>query len=77
MTWTFSQVFGEPDSSEEPADGKTIVFSYLSDIITVDGPPALAEDLISSVQFDASGEYLATGDRGGRVVIFESSEVPV
>ena len=34
-----------------------------------------AEDLISAVQFDGSGDYLATGDRGGRVVIFESSEV--
>ena len=34
-----------------------------------------AEDLISAVEFDGTGEYLATGDRGGRVVIFESSEV--
>lgn len=33
------------------------------------------EDLISAVRFDANGDYLATGDRGGRVVIFESSEV--
>jgi len=36
---------------------------------------AADEDLISAVQFDGTGEYLATGDRGGRVVIFESSEV--
>ena len=35
----------------------------------------LAEDLISAVEFNENGEYLATGDRGGRVVIFESSEV--
>ena len=27
------------------------------------------------MQFNGSGDYLATGDRGGRVVIFESSEV--
>ena len=51
--WAFRQVFGERDSTEEPAD----------------------EDLISAVQFDDTGDYLATGDRGGRVVIFESSEV--
>ena len=31
--------------------------------------------MISAVQFDGTGDYLATGDRGGRVVIFESSEV--
>ena len=42
-----------------------------------DAPPPVprAEDLISAVEFDGTGEYLATGDRGGRVVIFESSEV--
>ena len=27
------------------------------------------------MQFDSTGDYLATGDRGGRVVIFESSDV--
>jgi len=51
--WAFRQVFGDRDSTEEPAD----------------------EDLISAVQFDSTGDYLATGDRGGRVVIFESSEM--
>ncbi|KIZ01181.1 Serine/threonine protein phosphatase 2A regulatory subunit B beta isoform [Monoraphidium neglectum] len=28
-------------------------------------------DVISTVEFDADGSYLATGDRGGRVVLFE------
>ena len=28
-------------------------------------------DIISAVEFDTSGEHLATGDRGGRVVLFE------
>mmetsp|Transcript_7388 Transcript_7388/g.16285 ORF Transcript_7388/g.16285 Transcript_7388/m.16285 type:complete len:448 (-) Transcript_7388:580-1923(-) len=52
--WGFKQVFGDRDSTEEPAD----------------------EDLISAVEFDSTGEYLATGDRGGRVVIFEASKKP-
>lgn len=30
-----------------------------------------AADIISAVEFDDSGQFLATGDRGGRVVIFE------
>ncbi|CCE64245.1 hypothetical protein TPHA_0H00350 [Tetrapisispora phaffii CBS 4417] len=30
-------------------------------------------DIITSVEFDHSGDYLATGDRGGRVVLFERS----
>mmetsp|Transcript_5016 Transcript_5016/g.12924 ORF Transcript_5016/g.12924 Transcript_5016/m.12924 type:complete len:477 (-) Transcript_5016:272-1702(-) len=33
------------------------------------------EDLISAVEFNENGTYLATGDRGGRIVIFESSEM--
>ncbi|WOK93846.1 serine/threonine protein phosphatase [Canna indica] len=28
-------------------------------------------DIISAIEFDKSGDYLATGDRGGRVVLFE------
>lgn len=28
-------------------------------------------DLLSAVEFDTSGEFLATGDKGGRVVIFQ------
>jgi hypothetical protein len=32
---------------------------------------AVAADIISAVEFDADGSYLATGDKGGRVVLFE------
>lgn len=32
-----------------------------------------AADILSAVSFDQSGEYFATGDRGGRVVIFKKS----
>lgn len=31
-------------------------------------------DIISTVEFDHSGEFLATGDRGGRVVLFQRNE---
>ncbi|KAG9001467.1 protein phosphatase 2A regulatory subunit cdc55 [Tulasnella sp. JGI-2019a] len=31
-------------------------------------------DIISTVEFDHTGEYLATGDKGGRVVLFERNE---
>lgn len=33
-----------------------------------------AADIISAVEFDHTGDYLATGDNGGRVVIFERIE---
>lgn len=32
-------------------------------------------DIISTVEFDHTGDYLATGDKGGRVVLFERNEV--
>ncbi|KAK9278813.1 hypothetical protein L1049_028392 [Liquidambar formosana] len=31
-------------------------------------------DIISTIEFDKSGDYLAVGDRGGRVVIFERKD---
>lgn len=34
-------------------------------------PPA---DVISCVEFSHDGEYLATGDKGGRVVIFQRDQ---
>ena len=32
-------------------------------------------DVLSTVRFDETGNYLATGDRGGRVVVFQRSDV--
>ena len=34
----------------------------------------LVADIISTVDFDQTGDYLATGDKGGRVVLFERNE---
>jgi len=31
-------------------------------------------DIVSAIEFDDSGDYIAAGDRGGRVVIFERSK---
>ena len=31
-------------------------------------------DIISAVEFDHTGNYLATGDKGGRVVLFERND---
>lgn len=34
----------------------------------------VAVDIISAIEFDKTGEHLATGDRGGRVVLFERTD---
>jgi serine/threonine-protein phosphatase 2A regulatory subunit B len=33
-------------------------------------------DILSAVEFDQTGRYLATGDRGGRIVVFETDKTP-
>ena len=32
-------------------------------------------DVLSAVEFDTTGNYLATGDKGGRIVVFERARV--
>uniref|UniRef100_M8BNQ1 Serine/threonine-protein phosphatase 2A 55 kDa regulatory subunit B n=1 Tax=Aegilops tauschii TaxID=37682 RepID=M8BNQ1_AEGTA len=36
---------------------------------------SVSVDIISAIEFDKSGDHLATGDRGGRVVLFERTDV--
>lgn len=43
----------------------TILFAQLSSAV----------DIISAIEFDKSGDHLATGDRGGRVVLFERTDI--
>ena len=39
---------------------------------TVQGEEVLDADIISRLEFDRTGEHLASGDRGGRVVLFKA-----
>eukprot|EP01094_Clydonella_sp_ATCC50884_P013276 TRINITY_DN23558_c0_g1_i1.p1 TRINITY_DN23558_c0_g1~~TRINITY_DN23558_c0_g1_i1.p1 ORF type:complete len:467 (-),score=155.11 TRINITY_DN23558_c0_g1_i1:163-1443(-) len=34
-------------------------------------------DIVSAIEFDETGDYLAVGDRGGRVVVFERADAEV
>ncbi|KAJ3276792.1 protein phosphatase 2A regulatory subunit cdc55 [Terramyces sp. JEL0728] len=57
--WRFSQCFGEKSESDDIVDGK----HYFT-----------VADIITAVQFDQTGDYLATGDYGGRIVLFERND---
>ncbi|GMR53992.1 hypothetical protein PMAYCL1PPCAC_24187 [Pristionchus mayeri] len=67
------------DTSEVPScvDGIEWKFSQVKGTVDqdessiADVPPA---DVISCVEFSHDGEYLATGDKGGRVVIFQRDQ---
>lgn len=72
--WRFAQCFGDKGEVEDITEGSfllafSIVISvnYLHNRITA--------DIISTVEFDSTGNYLATGDKGGRVVLFERNEM--
>uniref|UniRef100_A0A8D3E9P9 Serine/threonine-protein phosphatase 2A 55 kDa regulatory subunit B n=1 Tax=Scophthalmus maximus TaxID=52904 RepID=A0A8D3E9P9_SCOMX len=54
---------------EEESDARKINNSFLRD-----HNYATEADIISTVEFNSSGELLATGDKGGRVVVFQREQ---
>lgn len=86
-SWQFLQCFGERAPGEEVQEGAwrrlprrqrtcTCVSESSADRDDV-GHVAMdvrAADIISAVEFDKDGTHLATGDHGGRVVLFDAVE---
>lgn len=83
----FSQCFGDKAALEELTDGASmlnpsIIFESRFGRRRHLKPPGLspsflastAADLLTAIEFDQDGEYLATGDKGGRVVIFQKGD---
>jgi hypothetical protein len=57
------------------------VIAHVSHILSLSPPPPPSlppslrtADLLTAIEFDHTGDYLATGDRGGRVVLFEKGD---
>ncbi|KAI3806839.1 hypothetical protein L1987_22754 [Smallanthus sonchifolius] len=63
-------VAAAPDGPPPPLDWK---FSQVFGERTA-GEEVQEVDIISAIEFDKSGDHLATGDRGGRVVLFERTD---
>ncbi|KAK1362838.1 Serine/threonine-protein phosphatase 2A 55 kDa regulatory subunit B [Heracleum sosnowskyi] len=61
---------GEVVAAPSPLDWK---FSQVFGERTA-GEEVQEVDIISAIEFDKSGDHLATGDRGGRVVLFERTD---
>jgi serine/threonine-protein phosphatase 2A regulatory subunit B len=68
--WRFAQCFGDKGEVEDITEGKRAYFT-----LPVSNPHFSLADIISTVEFDSTGNYLATGDKGGRVVLFERNEM--
>ena len=70
--WRFAQCFGDKGEVEDITEGQAAASTSPSgSLIAWD---LAAADVISTVEFDSTGNYLATGDKGGRVVLFERNE---
>jgi serine/threonine-protein phosphatase 2A regulatory subunit B len=68
--WKFAQCFGDKGESDDITEGTTRMISFRKLSLT----SVSKADIISAVEFDHTGDYLATGDKGGRVVLFERNE---
>lgn len=70
-TYKFAQCFGDKNDHAEVNDG--IIRRVFTTLLTTAIFRALlsAADVISAISFDKTGDFLASGDRAGRVVLFE------
>lgn len=86
--WRFAQCFGDKGEVEDITEGMSFYLHFTyhtpnSDPTNPSNDPVLLScspsvppaDIISTVEFDSTGNYLATGDKGGRVVLFERNEM--
>ena len=75
LTCRFSQCFESKGVHEEQSEGaRTHLVDDFPVVFTAGDPrrpSARTADTLTTVQFDATGEYLATGDKGGRIVVFQ------
>ena len=56
--------------SKEEQSNDFINWVYINGLGERDMAQVTESDVLSAITFDKSGEYLAVGDRGGRVIIF-------
>lgn len=66
-----SEVAAAPAGPPQPLEWK---FSQVFGERTA-GEEVQEVDIISAIEFDKTGDHLATGDRGGRVVLFERTDI--
>ena len=57
-----------------PSDVKPLNMLNMSSLGEPDPANITKQDILSALAFDKHGEYLAVGDRGGRVIVFQMIE---
>lgn len=70
-SWRFAQCFGDKGEVDDITEG--VLLPNRPQFAPIKSSVRTA-DIISTVEFDHTGDYLATGDKGGRVVLFERND---
>ena len=52
-------------------DGKPLKWTYVNGFGEQDKSNVTDQDILSSIRFDKTGDYLSVGDRGGRIIVFK------
>ena len=73
IQWCFSQVKGTLDDNVTEGKIKEETEGRVARMVETE--ILFSADIISCVEFNQDGELLATGDKGGRVVIFQVKNV--
>lgn len=69
-----SRCFGDKGDVEDITEGPFTLGRTVVEMLDNHYSRVYLADIISTVEFDHTGNYLATGDKGGRVVLFERNE---
>lgn len=62
-------------SSASPVQSETPSWVYINGLGERDQANVTESDVLTAISFDKTGEYLAVGDKGGRVIIFRYNEL--
>lgn len=69
-----NRCFGDKGDVEDITEGNSTITFQGTKYKPSNPTDHAVADIISTVEFDQTGNYLATGDKGGRVVLFERNE---
>ena len=81
LEWKFVQSFGDDNSSDGQhrnthTHQQHLHHSLCSTALTPPLPLSAADDLVTTVEFDETGDFLAVGDKAGRICIFDCHTSP-
>ncbi len=63
------------DKINSNSESNSLSWVYINGLGERESQSVTDSDVLTSVAFDKTGDYLAVGDKGGRVIIFRHNEL--